>query len=62
MDKMLNAGRSVMHEVEVNIYFKGHMEKAKMNMYNIRKINVILGMLWLVFYNPQIDWKTEEIK
>jgi len=23
---------------------------------------VILGMLWLAHHNPEIDWKTEEVK
>ena len=27
-----------------------------------QKQNVILGMLWLAYYNPEINQKTEEVK
>ena len=27
-----------------------------------QKWTVILRMLWLVCHNPEIDWKTEEVK
>ena len=27
-----------------------------------QKWNIILGMLWLAHYNPEIDWKIGEVK
>jgi len=27
-----------------------------------QKWNIILGMLWLAHYNPEIDWKMGEVK
>ena len=33
--------------IEVNIYFKGHVERVWMNMCNLGKTEVILGMSWL---------------
>jgi len=27
-----------------------------------QKWSVILGMLWLTHHNPEIDWRTEEVK
>ena len=27
-----------------------------------QKQNVILEMLWLAYHNPEINWKTEEVK
>jgi len=42
---MLNIRRSVIYKVEINIYFKKHIEKVKIDMYNIEKVNIILNML-----------------
>jgi len=33
-----------------------------MDMCNLGKIEVILGMLWLVAHNPEIDWEKGEVK
>ena len=33
-----------------------------MDICNLEKIEVILGILWLQAYNPEIDWETEEVK
>ena len=27
-----------------------------------QKWNVILEMLWLVYHNPEIDWRTDKVK
>jgi len=35
--------------------FKEHIEKAKMNVCNLGKKEMILGMLWLAAHNPEID-------
>jgi len=48
--------------VEVNIYYKGHIERIRMDMCNLGKTNVILGMPWLQAHNPEINWKTREVK
>jgi len=31
-------------------------------MCNLGKTNIILGMLWLQAYNPEINWETGEVK
>ena len=33
-----------------------------MDVYNLGKTEVILGILWLAAHNPEIDWKKEEVK
>jgi len=43
-----NAGGAIMHQVECNMFFKGHMERARMDMCNLGKTELILGMPWLV--------------
>ena len=33
-----------------------------MDIYNLRKIEIILEMPWLQTYNPEINWETGEVK
>jgi len=48
--------------VEVNMYYKGHVKRMRMDICNLGKTEVILGMLWLQAYNPEINWETGEVK
>jgi len=48
--------------VEVNIYYQGHRERTEIDVIRGQKWSVILGMLWLAHYNPEIDWKMGEVK
>jgi len=57
-----NSGGSIIHEVEVNLYFKGYVERVRMDVCNLGKTEVILGMPWLQAHNPEIDWEKGEIK
>ena len=62
VDGMINVGGAIMHQVECNMFFKGHMERARMDMCNLEKTELILGMPWLAVHNPEIDWEKEEVK
>ena len=62
VDGTVNVGRAIMHQVECNMFFKGHVERARMDICNLGKIEVILGMPWLVVHNPEIDWEKGEVK
>jgi len=62
VDGTVNAGGAIMHQVECNMFFKGHMERARMDICNLGKTKVILEMPWLVAHNPEIDWEKEEIE
>jgi len=44
------------------MFFKGHMERARIDVYNLGKTELILEMLWLAAYNPEIDWEKGEVK
>ena len=55
MDGMVNAGGTITHQVECNMFFKGHMEKARIDVCNLGKTKLILGMPWLAAHNPEID-------
>ena len=62
VDGIGNSGGSITHEVEVNLYFKEHMERVRMDVYNLGKTEVILGIPWLQVHNPEIDWEKGEVK
>jgi len=62
VDGTVNAGGAIMHQVECNMFFKGHVERARMDVCNLGKTEVILGMPWLVAHNLEIDWEKGEVK
>jgi len=62
VDGMANMGGAITHQVECNMFFKGHMERARMDVCNLGKTELILDMLWLAAHNPEIDWKKGEVK
>jgi len=50
-----NSGDAITHEVEVNMFYKGHVERVRMDVCELGKTDVILGMPWLAAHNPEID-------
>jgi len=57
-----NSGGAIMHQVECNVFFKGHIERMQMDVCDLGKTEVILDMLWLMAHNPEINWETGEVK
>ena len=62
VDGMLNYVGPIVDTVEVEIFFKGHKEQTSIDVIGGQKWSVILGMPWLRYHNPEIDWKTGEVK
>jgi len=62
MDGMVNVEEAITHQVKCNMFFKGHVERVRMDVCNLGKTEVILGMPWLAAHNPEIDWEKGEIK
>jgi len=62
VDGINNSRRATMHQVEVNVYYKNHIERIRMNVCNLGRTDIILGMPWLQAYNPEINWKTGEVR
>jgi len=46
----------------VNVHFKEHIEREKMDICDIGKANMVSSMLWPVTYNPEINWDKGEVK
>ena len=62
MDRTVNMEEAITHQVECNMFFKGHMERARMDVCNLGKTELILEMPWLAVHNPEIDWEKGEVK
>jgi len=62
IDGTVNVEGAIMHQVECNMFFKGHVERVRMDVCNLGKTEVILGMPWLAAHNPEIDWEKEQVK
>ena len=44
VDGTVNVGGAIMHQVEYNMFFKGHVERVRIDVCNLEKTEVILGM------------------
>ena len=59
---MLNKEGPIENIVEVNIYYQKYRKRMEINVIGEQKWNVILEISWLACHNPEIDWRTGEIK
>ena len=55
VDSTFNYKEPIEHTVEVELFFKGYKERMEIDVINGQKWSVILGMLWLVCHNSEID-------
>ena len=62
VDRTKNSGGNITHQVEVNVFYKNHVERMRMDVCNLGKTEMILGMPWLQAHNPEINWETREVK
>jgi len=60
MDGINNSGGVIIYQIEVNIYYKGYVERMRIDICDLGKPEIILGMPWLVVHNSEI--KTREVK
>ena len=62
VDGSFNKEGLIENTVEVNVYYKGHVERTEIDVIGGQKWLVILGRPWLACHNPEINWKTGEVK
>jgi len=48
--------------VEANVYYRNYVKRIKMDVCDLGRTEVILGMPWLAAHNPEINWETGEVK
>jgi len=62
VDGTNNSRGAITHQVECNVYYKGNVERIRMDVCDLGKTKVILGILWLAAHNLEINWETGEVK
>jgi len=62
VDRTNNSAGAIIYQVDANMYYKGHIERMRMNVCDLGKTDIILGMTWLQAHNPEINWETGEVK
>ena len=55
VDGTNNSGGAITHQVECNVFYKGHIERMRMDVCDLGKTEVILGMPWLAAHNQEIN-------
>jgi len=51
VDGTVNAEGAIMYQIEYNMFFKGYVERARMDVCNLGKTEMILGIPWLAAHN-----------
>ena len=62
LDGSFNKEGPIENIVEVNIYYQGYRKRTEIDVIREQKWTVILGIPWLACHNPEIDWRTGEVK
>jgi len=44
------------------VYYESYVERIRIDVCNLGRTDVILGMPWLQIHNPEINWETGEVK
>ena len=57
-----NSGGAITYKAKANVYYREHVERVKLDVYKLGKVDVILGIPWLTTYNPEINWEMREVK
>jgi len=62
LDRTSNSGGNITHELECNVFYRGHHKRLRMDVCNLGRTKMILGMPWLAAHNPEINWEMGEVK
>ena len=55
IDGINNSTGAIIYQVKVNVYYKNHVERMKINIYDLEKTNVILEIPQLQMHNSEIN-------
>ena len=52
---MNNSTKAITYQMETNVYYKSHVERMEIDICDLERTDIILEMLWLQVYNPEIN-------
>ena len=55
IDGTNNSKRAITHQVEVNVYYKNYVKRMKIDVCDLGRTDVILGIPWLQAHNLEIN-------
>ena len=55
INRSSNSRRNITHKLEYNMFYKGHSKRLRMDVCDLKKTKIILGILWLAIHNPEIN-------
>jgi len=62
IDGTSNSRGNITHELECNVFYREHHERLRIDICNLGRTKMILGMPWLAAHNPEINWEIGEVK
>jgi len=62
VDGTSNSRGNITHELECNVFYRRHHERLRMDVCNLGRTKMILGMPWLAAHNPEINWESGEVR
>jgi len=62
VDGTNNSRGTITYQVECNVFYKGHMERMRMDVCDLEKTEVIFQIMCCQPWYPQINWETGEVK
>ena len=55
VDNTLNYKRLIEYTVEIELFYRGHKKRIKIDVIEGQKCSIMLEISWLAHYNPEID-------
>ena len=49
-------------QIPVEVVHDRHVERMWLDVCNLERMEIILGMPWLAVHNPEIDWEKGEVR
>ena len=62
MDGIFNHKGQIEYMVEIELFYRGHKKKTKIDVIEEQKWSMIYPISWLAHHNSEIYWKTGEVK
>src|SRR5258707_14970460 len=61
VDGSTNEHSAITEEVHALLHFGQHLERAQFTVTNLGSQSVIIGHLWLLFHNLEVDWTAQKV-